>query len=124
YLPSRLIDVGSETEAPRLISSTDIQKPDSFSTIHYVTLNHCWGRRQILKLEGWNHEQLRRSISLERMPRTFQGAIEFTRRLRSQFGVRYLWIDSLCIFQDSVEDWQHESMLMAEVYGSSWCNLA
>ena len=39
-------------------------------------------------------------------------------------GVRYLWIDSLCIIQDSTEDWQHESKLMGDVYSNSWCNIA
>ena len=38
--------------------------------------------------------------------------------------IDYLWIDSLCIIQDSVEDWQHESMNMGMVYSGAVCNIA
>jgi hypothetical protein len=37
---------------------------------------------------------------------------------------RYLWIDSLCIIQDSAEDWAHESLLMGSVYKYGICNIA
>ncbi|KAL1637221.1 hypothetical protein SLS58_009408 [Diplodia intermedia] len=39
-------------------------------------------------------------------------------------GIRYLWIDSLCIQQDSRDDWSRESQTMHLVYSNSWCNLA
>lgn len=43
-----------------------------------------------------------------------------TRRL----GLKYLWIDSLCILQDSLEDWRHEGSSMAEIYSNSYITLA
>ncbi|KAL2063411.1 hypothetical protein VTL71DRAFT_5216 [Oculimacula yallundae] len=39
-------------------------------------------------------------------------------------GRRYLWIDMLCIIQDSKEDWQCEAALMGEVYRNGYCNLS
>jgi hypothetical protein len=42
----------------------------------------------------------------------FRDAITITRAL----GIKYLWIDSLCILQDSKEDWEKESRKMAAVY--------
>ncbi|KAK4171048.1 heterokaryon incompatibility protein-domain-containing protein [Triangularia setosa] len=42
-------------------------------------------------------------------------AITITREL----GIQYLWIDSLCIIQDSRDDWEIESKRMAQVYGSA-----
>ncbi|KAH7076919.1 hypothetical protein BKA63DRAFT_411595, partial [Paraphoma chrysanthemicola] len=39
-------------------------------------------------------------------------------------GLRYLWIDSLCIVQDSWEDWSHEADLMIKVYRYCFINLA
>ena len=38
-------------------------------------------------------------------------------------GYRYIWIDSLCIIQDSFHDWQYEATLMGEVYGQADCVL-
>ena len=51
---------------------------------------------------------------------TFQDAITFTRQL----GIRFLWIDSLCILQDSPDDWLAESCVMNRVYKYSVCNIA
>jgi hypothetical protein len=39
------------------------------------------------------------------LPKTFADAVIATRR----FGYRYLLIDSVCILQDSIEDWRRES---------------
>jgi hypothetical protein len=41
-----------------------------------------------------------RGIDVRSLPQTFQDAIVFTRKL----GMRFLWIDSLCIVQDDIED--------------------
>jgi hypothetical protein len=34
--------------------------------------------------------------------------------------VKYLWIDSLCIIQDDVEDWHIESGKMADIYSDAY----
>src|SRR4051812_37841505 len=39
-------------------------------------------------------------------------------------AVRYIWIDSLCIIQDSLEDWQHESATMDQVYRYAVCTVS
>lgn len=56
---------------------------------------------------------------MEYMPRTFKDAIQIARAL----DVSYLWIDSLCIIQDSLDDWRRESRLMDKVYRFSACNI-
>lgn len=50
-------------------------------------------------------------IALDAMPKTFRDAIVFTRGL----GIQWLWVDSLCILQDDLKDWQHEAGKMSEV---------
>ncbi|KAF4459405.1 heterokaryon incompatibility [Fusarium albosuccineum] len=52
------------------------------------------------------------SISPADLPQTFQDFIDIARRL----DIRYVWIDSLCIIQDSREDWEKEAAQMASVY--------
>lgn len=37
---------------------------------------------------------------------------------------RWLWIDSLCIIQDSTEDWQYEAVMMYNVYKSALLNIS
>jgi hypothetical protein len=54
------------------------------------------------------------------LPKTFQEAMT----IASQLGYRYIWIDSLCIIQNSTPDWSRESRLMAGVYGNAVLNIA
>lgn len=92
----------------------------------YVTLSHCWGPKGVLfKLERTNHSALSERIPISALSQTFKDAIDFTRRLQV-FGVKYIWIDALCIVQDSEgdEDWRDQARIMGEIYGSSFCNLA
>ncbi|KAJ9137481.1 hypothetical protein NKR23_g9084 [Pleurostoma richardsiae] len=42
----------------------------------------------------------------------FRDAVTLTRQL----GIRWLWIDSMCIVQDDSEDWQRESGRMADIF--------
>ncbi|KPM39859.1 hypothetical protein AK830_g6698 [Neonectria ditissima] len=61
-----------------------------------------------------------KGIMLSSLPRTFRDAVSIARRL----GLRYLWIDSLCIIQDSVKDWEIESSKMADIYRQSFIAIA
>jgi hypothetical protein len=86
----------------------------------YATLSHCWGLAQITKLLTTNRSDFEHGIPLSSLPPTFQHAVRVVRLL----GIRYLWIDSLCIMQDSQPDWEVESARMASVYGHAVLNLA
>ena len=72
----------------------------------------------LLKQDNITH--FRDLIPYEQLPKTFKDAIRIERAL----GIRYLWIDSLCIVQDSSANWQREAAMMAEVYANSVCNIA
>jgi hypothetical protein len=67
-----------------------------------------------------NFEARCKGMALNDMPQTFQDAVIITRKL----GYRYLWIDSLCIIQDSVADWQTESVKMAGIYSNAVLNIS
>lgn len=62
----------------------------------------------------------RRSLPLSKLPKTFIDAVIVTRLLR----VQYLWIDSLCILQDSPRDWELESSRMQYVYKNATVTIA
>ena len=60
------------------------------------------------------------NISFYEIPELFQQAVAVTRGL----GVRYLWIDALCIVQDDPEDWRVEAANMADIHFNGACRLA
>jgi hypothetical protein len=59
-------------------------------------------------------------IAFESLPALFQDAVVATRNL----GIPYLWIDSICIIQDSKQDWEAESAKMGSVYRNAYVTIA
>ena len=85
----------------------------------YIALSHCWGGSLPISLEFSTFTNLCRGINLDVLPNTFRDAIEIARRL----GIRYIWIDSLCIFQDSNRDWEKESSKMGSIYSNAFVTI-
>lgn len=96
--------------------------PDQRSTNfdRYACLSHCWGNAQCIKTTSFNLDSYLEDIPWNSLPQTFRDALELTRHL----GLSYLWIDSLCILQDSMTDWRHEGSKMASIYASSFVTIA
>ena len=116
-LPTRLLDVGSLNEP----ASCQLFLPSQPSNrVEYLTLSHKWGGAIVYKLTKATLESMLQGISLDDLPLTFQHAILITRNL----GYRYLWIDSLCIIQDDVDDWAFESTTMSRIYSNSVLTIA
>lgn len=67
-----------------------------------------------------NYEQMKEGILISELPKTFRDAIKIAKSLY----VRYLWIDSLCIIQDSEEDWAAEAEKMGGVYRKATFTIA
>ncbi|OJD37904.1 heterokaryon incompatibility protein [Diplodia corticola] len=109
-LPTRVLDVGDETQEPRLVVTGD-------SVGNYAALSYCWGvdKNKHLTLTEDNLEVFRISIPLSSLPKTLLDAVLVTRSL----GLQYLWIDALCIIQDSAEDWTYEAGSMNAVYNNA-----
>jgi hypothetical protein len=107
-LPTRVINVGSDATEPRLhISRGEFAR--------YIALSHVWGHYQPLKTEKSTLAERLNAIPFSGMPKTFQDAVFLTRFL----GIEYLWIDSLCIIQDDIDDWESEATRMADVYSNA-----
>ncbi|KAF4624653.1 hypothetical protein G7Y89_g13520 [Cudoniella acicularis] len=58
-------------------------------------------------------------IDFNELSKTFQDTIIVTRQL----GFQYIWIDSLCIVQNDLQDWERESALMFQIYTGGSCNI-
>jgi hypothetical protein len=63
---------------------------------------------------------LSKALPLENLPSTVTDAISFTRKL----GIRYLWVDALCIIQDDENDKNKELRGMGRIYQFSTVTLA
>lgn len=116
-LPRRVLDVGSKTGS-RIFLHDSSREPKKDG--RYVALSYCWGESHPPKTTKDNLSQHQQDISFNTLPRTFQDAVIVTRNL----GIRYLWIDSLCIVQDHTPDWQTESSNMAAYYSNAYLVIA
>lgn len=123
-LPSRILDLGQtdyvegSSLSPVLLDNTN---GDLRGT--YACLSHCWGPQEQrpldTRLETVDSFQTC-GVPWSDLPKTFQEAMVFTRRI----GIRYLWIDSLCIIQDDADDWFREAGRMATTYENATLTLA
>jgi hypothetical protein len=118
-LPTRLVAV-DRTEEKKCLSIRLCHSDSLPRETEYVSLSHCWGKVPFFKLTQDKLQELEQSIPLQQLPMVFQDAIRITYDL----GFRYIWIDSLCIIQDSRDDWHKESLAMDRVYLNGVLNLA
>lgn len=117
FVPTRLLDVSNDQV--RLIETgdgTSMKDKDR----RYVALSHCWGLITIIRTLKENYQGHLRNIGSTKLSKTFRDAVHTTRML----GFKYLWIDSLCIIQDSTSDWEAEAATMCDVYRGAALTLA
>lgn len=111
YFPTRVVQVLGESL--KIVHDPTICAP-------YVALSHRWGSENLPQTLSTNIHSRMESFMLSELTQTMQDAIEITRRL----GYRYIWIDALCIIQDSEEDWLQESAKMSEVFSGAIVTIA
>ncbi|KAF9464043.1 heterokaryon incompatibility protein-domain-containing protein [Collybia nuda] len=92
-LPTRVLDC-SDPSGLRLITTNPSTKE------LFVALSYVWGGPQLHCTTKDNIKLYRNFIDPSKVPKTIADAITVTRRL----GLRYLWVDSFCIIQDSSDD--------------------
>src|SRR5438034_75540 len=114
FLPSRVIDVGpaDASRAPFLLESSSQRGL-------YVALSYRWGDFDSFKTQMHNISGYRTRIPINGLSKTIQDAISFTRMLH----IQYLWVDALCIIQDSEQDWNLQASKMADIYRNSLLTL-
>jgi Heterokaryon incompatibility protein (HET) len=109
-LPSRLVDRGS-SEDGEMMARLFIPPEDTLGKS--LTLSYCWGEQAGVHLTRASLPRFHtEGIPLNRLPRTLRDACTLCRAL----GIRFPWIDCLCIVQDSEEDWEQQSSMMVAIY--------
>jgi len=108
-LPTRVIEVSPvDQEEPRVVESGGQRGT-------YTTLSYCWGKVPFETLNTLNYAQCSKALNMSTLPLTVQEAITITRKL----SIPYLWVDALCIIQDSDDDKSGEISSMKDVYACS-----
>lgn len=126
FLPKRLLDVGSSIEASdsQIVESYTLQ---ALGATKYLALSHPWGQDTIASphfvSNVHNIAKHMRRIPDHDLPQNFRDAVIVARNL----GVRYLWIDALCILQRTQShpgDFHNEVAFMSDIFSSAYCVLA
>jgi hypothetical protein len=109
-LPTRVVDIGGpgRFEKPRIFHSAGRMGM-------YVALSHCWGGNVPLTTNHGCLNAYMEELPVSFLPQNFEDAMKITTELLFQ----YLWIDSLCIIQDPLQDWEYECAVMGDVYANA-----
>lgn len=114
YFPTRVIDVNRVKDGLVSLCERSEVRTRFLNEVHkdgdlereyppYWTLSHRWGNPElIVQLSQSTENRLRSGIAVGDLSLTFRDAALLVHRM----GFRYIWIDSLCIFQDSLREWQ------------------
>ncbi|KAF9477232.1 HET-domain-containing protein [Pholiota conissans] len=112
FLPTRIIDCSNPSK-PRLVET------HRQITGHYCALSYVWGGEQKQKTTKSNiSTYIHEGINVA-LPQTIADAVLVTAKL----GIRYLWVDALCIIQDSSEDKDSELGIMAHIYRDAYLTI-
>lgn len=114
-IPGRLLDVGfDDFDLLKLVDA----KP--YLRSPYLALSYRWGEAVSVTTNSSNYDAHQKAIDVGTLCRVFRDAIHITRKL----GYRFIWIDALCIIQDSPEDLERELPLMGHIYSNATITLA
>ncbi|OBS23336.1 hypothetical protein FPOA_03885 [Fusarium poae] len=124
YTPLRLLDVRHALENNIVLLVCRNEEDDTFEGVEYATLSYCRGPHAAEQnpmlvtqnLETWQTE----GLSWDCLPKTFQDAL----KIASWLGLNWIWIDSMCIIQDSRSDWKFETKVMDEIYAGAKVNIS
>jgi hypothetical protein len=89
------------------------------SHVEYCALSYVWGRPgavQQPRLTSRNRLETPNSLRALDLPKTILDAMDLCRDIKCKF----LWVDSLCIVQDSGDDKHRQISSMADVYSQSF----
>ncbi|KAL3431738.1 heterokaryon incompatibility protein-domain-containing protein [Aspergillus tetrazonus] len=112
-LPRRLIEIGENGFLKLREASLGEQG-------QYVALSYCWGGSQKFQTTKATIAERRNGFSIADLPKTIRDAIQVTQSI----GLRYIWVDSLCIVQDDLPDKAQDIARMANVYKESYLTIS
>jgi hypothetical protein len=116
FFPARIIELGQH-DTERIFVRSEMLGNDG---IKYLALSYCWGGEANFKTTTTNidlHEK--EGIRILDLPKTVQDAIICTREI----GLHYLWVDALCIIQDSELDKKKQIPQIRSIFKNATCTI-
>jgi hypothetical protein len=102
-----VIDIGADENSPiKLHISKDEERGQ------YAALSYCWGGEQPITTTVANLSTYIRGLPAHLLPKTLSDAIKVAQKT----GMRFLWIDALCIIQDDAKDKLAQIAKMGTIY--------
>jgi hypothetical protein len=119
-LPKRLLEVRFRVDEGLSMRLIDDAATVIDNDINYCALSYCWGSDSVIKssmlsMTKANIHELANWFPTSRLPPIFHDAAVVVNKL----GLRYLWIDALCIAQGDPVEWSSEAPKMGEIYSSA-----
>lgn len=114
-LPDRVVDCANPLN-PKVVETKGQMKGK------YATLSYVWGYKAKQDYDtkiGTLKSRVEEGFVLSGFPQTIQDAIISTHK----FGLRYLWIDSLCIVQDCPTDVAQQMGKMNKIYRGAYVTI-
>ncbi|KUJ19941.1 HET-domain-containing protein [Mollisia scopiformis] len=114
-LPRRVVDVGRQGEVslPRLHISKPGEKGE------YAALSYCWGEDPQTMTTAATL-----STYIQCLPSNLSNSISDAITVCRKLGVRYLWVDALCIIQDDETDKAGQLSSMGTIYKQALFTIA
>ncbi|RYP46542.1 hypothetical protein DL768_007258 [Monosporascus sp. mg162] len=111
-LPKRCIRIGSQSSSTAL-PQVNLEETDG-KLGSYICLTHRWKHPETLATATTttNYQERLSGSNFQGMSKLFQDLF----RLAALLGIKYAWVDSLCIIQDVADDWKEESLKMSNYY--------
>ncbi|KAK0482392.1 heterokaryon incompatibility protein-domain-containing protein [Armillaria novae-zelandiae] len=110
-MPTRVIDCANP-EQPRIFVNHGIKE-------NYVALSYVWGEKQPHCTTTKNLDFYIAGIPLQNIPKSNMDTIKVTQKL----GLRYLWVDALCILQDSKDDKAQEIAQICRIFRNAYVTI-
>ena len=87
----------------------------------YACLSHRWDQSTLrCRTTRSNLTEHLETVPWTLLPKTFKQAM----KVALELGLRYIWIDSLCILQGDTEDWKVQAARMCNIYQNAFITIA
>ena len=111
-MPTRLIAILSHGQLQLVETNGGTQR--------YTALSYKWGKSQLFQAKVDSMPLLTSGFHMDKLPDTLKDAVIVTQKL----GLSHLWVDAVCIIQDSEVDKSTEMARMAAVYENAAVTIA